>query len=248
MEIPDQKAREIIYLERCFELLGLSNASVEHSEAPDFLYFPAPERRIGIEVTELHNPKIEGERYPSSQRHGTLEKIVDNAHKEFTLVSNIPLTIEFRFVKNLRISRNRIISLSKEISGIVCEQVRNIGGRTIHDFRVEHPLPKEMSGIYGYYHPSSTTSIWYPAEGRWLPDIDPKEVQKLIDKKNVKVADYLQKCDEVWLLIVEGIPPYSWFDNKEEAISVNYLSSFQKIIMLRSLSNKVYELAIQRLR
>ncbi len=57
------------------------------------------------------------------------------------------------------------------------------------------------------------------------------ELQELLASKNAKVSDYLQRCDEVWLLIVaDGGYISSTADLPEDIQQVQFRSAFRKVL------------------
>ena len=76
---------------------------------------------------------------------------------------------------------------------------------------------------------------------KWLENFSTEDLNRLIIKKDKYIPNYLKKVDSVYLLIVEGFIPKSWYGDFENIGSlVN--NRFNKIFLLRYMSRKIHVL------
>jgi hypothetical protein len=72
--------------------------------------------------------------------------------------------------------------------------------------------------------------LWSSIDAGFI-SVPATELQQLIEVKNEKVANYLQRCDEVWLLIVaDGGYISSTADLPEDTEQVQIRSAYRKVL------------------
>ncbi len=67
----------------------------------------------------------------------------------------------------------------------------------------DSPLEGVVHAIHMWRLPEGSENFWVSGESGGV-DVEPAELQTLIDRKNAKVDSYLQKCHSDWPLIVPG--------------------------------------------
>lgn len=73
-------------------------------------------------------------------------------------------------------------------------------------------------------------ALWSSVDAGFV-SVPASELQELLASKNAKVQDYLQRCDEVWLLIVaDGRYISSTADLPEDIQQVHFRSAFRKVL------------------
>jgi hypothetical protein len=73
-------------------------------------------------------------------------------------------------------------------------------------------------------------ALWSSIDADFV-SVPASELQELLASKNAKVLDYLQRCDEVWLLIVAGGEYISsTADLPEDIQQVQFRSAFRKVL------------------
>jgi hypothetical protein len=242
-----KKEKERFFVDKFLSKYQLPIGELIEQEEPDFLYKTMDSNDfIGIELTEIHNQRDEGQKFSKSQHQGTVDKIVCQAEKEFLTHSNITLNANIVFVDNLSINQKRQKELAVEIASMVQDTILGQNLETHFRFSLDYPLPKELKFISGFYHPLSKTSIWYSAQGAFLPNAKPEEIIHIISQKERKINNYKKSCTQIYLVIIEGLPPYSWYDSFNEVSETTFYTKFEKVFIYRNLGENLIELKTKK--
>ncbi|HSH83252.1 MAG TPA: hypothetical protein VLA19_32360 [Herpetosiphonaceae bacterium] len=109
--------------------------------------------------------------------------------------------------------------------------------------RLGTPWPKGISLIGVKVVPDAGSEVWGPTRGYGVPHLEASDVQEVIDAKNKRVGDYLQKCADVWLVIVFDTGSQSSHLNVEPSLlSHPFSTQFSKVFLLRSFHQELFEL------
>jgi len=110
---------------------------------------------------------------------------------------------------------------------------------------VHDPLEGVLHHLRVWEHSLLSKSSWTETSAAPVPRCLPETVQAVLDKKNPSVADYRQRCDEVWLLLaLEGFAHSSFFDIPPEMTENEYSCDFDRLFLLQVFEGKVWELGI----
>ena len=237
----EQKEKERYYLEKILPQIIDGKYSIKEFERPDFL-IEHQGTITGIEVTEIHNPKGDRDSYSPSEKHGALSKFVSQAKNEFIKRNPTPLNVNIGFARNVNLKNSKRNCVCRAVVERIIESISNISGNEYERIIINTDIPPEIRNIQVYYRPNISDSIWYTAEGTFLPNETAEHVQEIINKKNRKVVSYLKNCDRICLLLLEGLPPVSWFDSFEEVYASEFTSEFDAIFTYRIIKNEIEEL------
>ncbi|MFD2515227.1 hypothetical protein ACFSRY_15240 [Pontibacter locisalis] len=219
----------------------LPDGDISSPEPPDFMINTGREI-IAVEVTQIHNEKGPNEKFPPAQKHATEDEILEAAQHLFTIAKGIPLHISFHFENNLILNKKRKTTLANQ----VCRLIElEMDGRTFDEhfsFSIKENLPHELVHVSGHYFHQISDVCWYSAKGRFVPDLSKRQVLNVIRDKEKKMTGYIDKVDKAILVLAEGLIPNSWFDGVEQFEQDELVSKFDKIFLIRYLSNTLIEL------
>jgi hypothetical protein len=219
----------------------LPDGEISSPDPPDFTIYTGRET-IAVEVTQIHNEKGPNEKFPPAQKHATEDEILEAAQHLFSITKGIPLHISFHFTNNIILSKKQKNHLSNKI----CQLIElEMDGRALDDhfsFSIKENLPDELVHVSGNYFHRITDSCWYSAKGRLVPDLSKRQILNVIRDKEKKMADYVDKSDKVMLVLAEGLIPNSWFAGVELFEPDELVSKFDKIFLIRYLSNSLIEI------
>jgi len=233
---------ELYFFNKLRELYQtLPEGDVCSPDPPDFIIDTGIEK-ISVEITQIHNEKGPNEKYPPAQKHATEDLILKKAQNLFLQKVGRPLHIRFNFNDNISLSEKQLNHLAQEI----CNSVElGIEGKRFDEhfsFTIDHNLPGDLVHISGHYFHGITDVSWYSAKGRFVPNLTKREILNVIQKKESKIDRYRDKVDTAILVIAEGLIPNSLFDAIEVVGQNEFKSRFDKIFIIRYLSNQLVEI------
>ena len=200
MSYESKKEWERRYFDRVKALYGgLPSGIVIPSEEPDFLVWNG-EKNCGIEIVQY----VRGQGKNGSRlrwREELHNQIVGSAKLKHEARSAIALSVHVHWFHHRELRGSDVEWVSNELSELVREyESLEINESTaiephyraqINDFITRVSLRRRSSGRNAW----SNVEVG-PAEA------DGRELQDVIALKNPKVETYLEKCSEVWLIIV----------------------------------------------
>lgn len=219
------------------ELLG-NLPLAEKSESPDFI-INLDGKRIGIELTEL----MEENSGQSSlaAKYSLEDKIAKSARIKFDLRSDKRIMANLQIIDNLRLSSNKIDNVAGEIAEILFKTTKNFPNVLSHDHEITENLPKDILNIYFGITPFMTESQFSVMRGKWTGSFDLNDLNRVIDKKDKNISAYKKKVDQLYLLIIEGFVPNSWYGPFTMTGSTTK-NSFDKIFLLKIMSRQLFEI------
>jgi hypothetical protein len=199
-----KKFREKLFVTSALERAGLGEhtASLIDSESPDFVVV-INGRTIGIEVVEFFYPETDA--LAPRQFQILRDKSVQLARCKFRDRGGPPLSLVpvFKDYPTPSGPKNRreIEKFAERFQRTVSTYGWGIG---VHDDRViRQPADvPEIDYYFVYEVDDEDGELWGrggPANGVL---VEPRHVQDVLDGKAPKHGDYLERCDAVWLLIV----------------------------------------------
>ncbi|MFC5271314.1 hypothetical protein [Adhaeribacter terreus] len=211
------------------------------AEAPDFLV-KTKDNLVGVEVRQICIEKATNEKYSLVEKYSFENQIIEKTQQIFNSRNNIPLNIRFDFVNEFKLSKDQISIPAIKFCSIIEEHTKNKSLNEHFNFSIEEDLPKELNKISGYFFPEINESVWYSGKSMFLPNLSQEQIKTAIIDKEKKAPSYRKQADDLILLLVEGIPPYSWFDKIEKVNFENFTSCFDKIFIIRNLSNELVQI------
>jgi len=238
-KIDKKKRHERFFLEGfLFNNPDINFSDIINCETPDFIIVSNDEK-IGIEITELVNVP-ENENGPSPVQQDSLEKsIVKEAEKLFIKQNpGLALNVSIWFKDSLRCRKNEIPYFGNELKEMVSKNIDKINLNEPFLLSRYEDIPGYLISCTIHYSPKVKRSIWYNTKAKVVPNPTESMIRDLIDKKEKNIDRYLEKTRKVYLLIVEGTPPYSWFDSFKNIMPLNLSTKFDKVYIYRHLDNE----------
>ena len=170
----------------------------DKGESPDFLI--TGKTVVGIEVTELHQSTLIANA-PLKQQEAERRIIVNMAQEICENHDVVPLYVSVSF-SDAPIRKNERKRLANQVADIIKSNTPKAGTYTWveNNWTEESIIAIEEIFISRYANP--TKHHWYSDESGLVQENCIREIQNRLDEKNAKIHEYLEKCDECWLLIV----------------------------------------------
>jgi hypothetical protein len=238
------------YFKECCEVLP-SGVIYDDEENPDFL-IKHDSGVLGIEHTQLFKET----KYPNNLKalESFRKQIVDTA-KNSCEKDIPPLLVNVWFYSNGTVPKNRkqeLTKISKTLTEFVKKWHKENPSKDIENFRypseslpISHLLIAHVwDGTNGlpYHH--------WTVEGPAVEQRFPREIiQDRINEKNERYEEYLNKCDECWLLIVINVFKDSQSFEMPDRIDHRFESKFERVFYMDASHRKdLRELHINRIK
>jgi len=207
-----KKRHKRFLLDRFLELQGISPASIEPLDPPDFL-IDLEGRKVGIEVTELFIRSNKSEAHPQPEEEPLLQAaesitnlIVSKARKIYFDAGNPPVLSTIWFSDRITLDKKK----GDQIAELIAHQIQTmslqnsqaVAWRSSEDENEERSLSESVAIIHTYRVPELRFARWTVARPGLVATLTPKHLQEVIDKKAKKINGYKKVAEEIWLLIV----------------------------------------------
>jgi hypothetical protein len=216
-------------------------------EEPDFL-IKADKITIGIEHTRFFREQKLGKRTGGSPLRGeddNYAKLVQSVQSKFESKHAIPVVVSFLPYWGNLVKKADMKNLTREALALIevaipqVSKYTTIGSEELADTSLEEYL----ASITMARPAGATTSNWH-FMGRGVPILAKGELQTIILGKEQRVNDYLNNCDEVWLLIVaDGEHSSSMIDYSTDNITRmtrwSFQTGFAKVLLYDRLRQRV---------
>lgn len=238
MPNPDLEAFHLDYFLRAVQLTA--DAVPERSEAPDFTLKLAG-RKVGIEHTQFFLPPPAGEK-PQQQIEALQNLAVEQARRIFRQAGG-PALYVYPVFNDARAPRSKTeaYALAPRLAAVVAKN-RWPEERQARTFETWRDLP-ELHGYTVMRSVDGVDELWNGGSGGMVAEIKPHHVEACLDSKATKHCEYLQRTDEVWLLIVnDGFRGGAPCELGDEAATARYIFPFERVFWLEITSDCVTEL------
>ena len=219
--------------------------SIIDAERPDFLT-SSDSRITGIEVVNYVRGQHSG---GSDHRRNEVlwQQITDEARRKFESNNPDPLMVHFSWYSNRYPRKAEVPAIAANVAEVVERHVpKTIFARTqISGDDFIHTLAHTyLDSIHVTKVRNARQTIWAPI-GAGFISVSAPELQGISTSKGYKVRQYLQKCDEVWLLIVaDGRYTSSTGELlEEEARRVESPTLFQEVLFYDRPNKMILSLA-----
>jgi hypothetical protein len=207
-----KKRHERFLLDRFLERQGISPASIEPLDPPDFL-IDIEGRKVGIEVTELFIRSNKSEVHPQPDEEPLLQAvepstdlIVSKAQKIYFDAGNPPIRATIWFSDRTTLDKKK----GDQIAELIAHQIQTmslqdsqaVAWRSSEDENEERSLSEWVAIIRTERVPKLQFARWAVARPGLVVTLTPKHLQQVIDKKAKKINGYKKVAEEIWLLIV----------------------------------------------
>jgi hypothetical protein len=206
--------------------------------APDLL-FRHEGRRIGIEDTRLFAEDGSAQRTPQARK-----KLVDDIAAATQLEyekRGLPPVEVLLYMRRCNIRRANIKALADQIVDVVTTNLPDNPGRTIVDNDIgDGRLPVWFDSITITRYPELAQALFSAPRSEWISTIDAADLQQTIDGKAERLHGYHNKCDEVWLLMVEeGNDPSDTLEMPDELWKHSYdFRGFARVFVVRGTNER----------
>jgi hypothetical protein len=216
-------------------------------QQPDFLVL-APSGVVGIEHTQLFQT-AGGSGQERQALESKWQRVLDLAREKYESRLGPPLHLTASFDDRRRLSEARIEAAAEDLVQVVLAAQPASDGipSKIGGLRRRGVLPPEMISAYIYPASGSFPIVWGLADGGWIPEWAPADLQAHIDRKEQKLDIYRANCSAVWLLMVEdGSTISRTLDLSRETLLHQYRSRFDRIFLFKAFDTRVVELLLER--
>jgi len=232
----NEKEIEQKRVERTF-MVGFLNARgqgeliqfLKDDERPDFL-IENGDKTLGIEVIQL----LEGSNSTGDKRvkiEGGWADVISELDRVWKTNGLPKVEVSLIFSNETHVPGKKIESLVERIMKVVKENLPNEDeDKTFENDGTIDGFPEEITNLSILRCKGFKTSNWDYVDGSWGIILESKMIQRCIDKKEMKRSDYIEKCDEVWLLIVaNGGKPSGLFNYEPWLFESKFESSFDAV-------------------
>ncbi len=211
----------------------------QKSERPDFLV-KVNSKTIGIEFTEVIK-KYYGEII--AQKYRLEDKLAQKVTQQLNQSSmdlNLHGIIDFK--DEIYIYQNEIDSFCHRITSSIITHSRSLSKESwsINHY-IDKFIPEEVNWISYDCYPFLDKSEFYASRSKTQEFLDKEDVIDAIKKKELKYEDYFENCDEVHLIIVEGLLPASWIGKLEKPLKITH-SYFESIFLFHFMDSEFVKL------
>lgn len=240
-----KKARERWFLDsfkRAYA--GFPEGSIECSEGPDFLVRSGG-RTLGVELQEYaRGGGAAGS--PEREKEMFQDRVAVEAGRIYERWSSIPLNVGFLWNPIATRHNGTVGDLAANAARIVARYIPPESGGQAWlgwDELRGSPLENAVHLIHILRLPAGRENFWRSGESGGI-DVEPDELQGLIDRKDGKVAEYLRKCDSVWLLITQSNHISGSAHLTDAVRSHSFRSRFARVFVFDHWKDQVTELTV----
>lgn len=240
------KEIERLKLNRFAELsMLLSNGDIYNFEEPDFVIYQ-PNRILGIELTDLFWEEKTGI-IPQQAVESLRWRIAESAGRIYDEFGLPPLYACIHFNQNYIPHKDEVSRVSIAIAKVVAANVPDEGDHYHENYNWQNrnyfPEEVERIGVSRFFGIDRT--FFAPMEASFIPDLETKDIERTLARKESKLKEYRNWCDEVWLLINCDIGQLSTdFAHDSNIFSKEFSSGFDRAFLLRHMADKIHELKL----
>lgn len=244
---PTKKQVERWQLDRFASLFSsFPLGTIEKSEEPDFVVL-TPERRVGIELTDLYRETPEGA-VPQQAQESLRDRIAKTAGRKYAELGLPPLHVSVHFNPQHMPLKQDVERISTMIANLVAKNVPPPGSsfREDYDWVNRDYFPEEVIHVGAWNLPGADAPFFTSPSASFVPSLEPGDIERALDLKEPKLARYRQRCDELWLLVsCDGGQLSTFFEHEDDVVERTYRSGFNRAFLLRHVAGKLHELRLQ---
>lgn len=237
------KGRERFYLDRLQACsIGLPDGDPRDSESPDFLIGVGPS--VGVEFTEFHLPAQPGER-PHQEVQSLQEQVIAIAERAHASAGGRALYVHAIFGQHGRLAKGTVRQIGEALAGALLSYPVP---RSMADACVEIPralLPREIAHVRVHGSVDGADHLWQCGYASWVAPVTVAHVQAEIDRKGRRAPLARQKCERLWLVIVQDLSTEAHACELTEAARLGpYRHPFDRLLWLEPHAPSVVDLGI----
>ena len=171
-------------------------------EGPDFLV-RSHSPILGVEVTRLFRDPVAGSP-PRQLLESRSRKFVAEAERAYRGLDARPLTVSVHLNHHWHPRKVERRAAAQFLAELVHSLDLSIGGAARIAFPDERFRPHRgaFHAILVHWFAVSTDGFWAAPDADFIGAVTPEMLQRVLDKKNKRVADYRVHAPLLWLLIV----------------------------------------------
>lgn len=234
----------LAFQERCSECPCSKPEQLE-PPAPDIIF---PECGLGIEITEYSLGQGKQGSFPR-QFEIVSQRITSAAKAKYEESKKTSLQVTILWTNFRECPTNRE---EKRVADAIAQLVTtNTTTRIGNKFVDWGPSGDELLQKYGvqvniYPIEGGGPSCWSSAACFCFPE-EAARIQVALDAKEPKVSGYRESCRELWLLIIADKRFFSSeFSPNTSLGQIKFLTSFDRVFLLETVSNSIYEFATEK--
>jgi hypothetical protein len=236
------KRREAWYVQRLRGALArFPDGTILPGESPDFVV-KTKHHAVGIEVTRFYLPPIEGER-PQQEQQSLKDRVVHTAHQMHMNLGGPALYVSVHFRTPLSIAKRDVLGMARQLATAV---LQTPAPNSIDEPSVSvawDVLPPFIATIRISGSVDGQDRLWYADAGGWVAPVGAHHITDVIERKTAMSRIAREKCDELWLLIVNDefsrAAPTRLTENAAEH---RYSPVFDRLLWLEPHAQKVFKL------
>jgi hypothetical protein len=200
-------------------------------------------RGLGVEVTELHRRPRPGE-LPHQLLESERSKVVAQACALAQFEAIPPLDVAVHFNDGVGVEKRGRDSSARSLLAVVSKNVPDVGqSSTIEMWRRSDVSLPGVRLVRVLRAEALTRHHWWVPQAGWVQSDFLQELQRAIDEKNQRYANYWRRCDECWLLITaSGGKPSGLFEPSDATKVHTYRSAFAKTLFMEVFGQVLLEL------
>jgi hypothetical protein len=202
---------------------------LQNSERPDFLILAETQRKIGIEHTQVFKAGG-GTKSPQQGIEATKEEITVAARRFSERLSSPPAHVSLFFNLGRPLKTKARVEIAQAVAQVVHDKMPP-EGQSI-ELGPSSQLIAVDSILISRVHPVDRHVWGWPEFGFARTDAIAL-LEGAINEKAKRLHDYLDRCDECWLLIVApSFKPAGMIHPDEHSLAHVYLSPFNRTYFL----------------
>jgi hypothetical protein len=247
-EKQDRRWEEQSHLTRFMESYpGVPAGVREFGDKPDLVIHTAT-HRIGIEHTQVFRLQDTLGRLFPKEAESLEKRSVEGAQQLFQERGG-PALFVYVYFNDLPIRKADVPRIAEGLAAVVARIAPVVPGVSVeveswsYNRTAPGAIPEQVEELY-IIRPTrlDAESLWGVARAGTVPDLTRDRIQRVIDVKGAKLAEYRSRCEEVWLLlVVDGFSPATDL-RLPEGFDETFTFLFHRVFYFHNFSLKVVEL------
>ena len=173
---------------------------VESAQQPDFTVVTEAGERLGIEHTEYLVMDAEAGDSYLKMRESLQEKVTSRARQAYEARGLPPVEVRLYWLWHQEIAPSRVDCLAEALAAAVAAYVSAEGSITLESTGLaDSPIPDELAALMVGRGDWIRQNCWASSRAGYVLTIAPSEIQRILDRKETRVAEYKKTCSRVWL-------------------------------------------------
>lgn len=241
MNQEQQKELERAFASEFLKLAGIEDPiDPDHLESPDVI-ITRPNNTLGVEVTQIfigHNTQGISRVHVEGGWDLVLSRLEQLARS-----NNLPgMHADFLFDVDHHIPKSKSQQMAERLLELVISNKPEKGGvyRMPPDY---YELPKGLNSFTIDRLIDFQPSLFTSSDASWVPWLTADHIVKSIKKKEPLRTDYLQNCDEIWLLLVlYGGKASGLAQISDSLIQTKFDHNFDQMFLFDAITERIWPL------